>query len=183
MLIMKEKKPLPTPKSTPKRKPLKDEDVALWVAATGDSKTIAPQLKPHKRANIQNVQGIITLESFAVPISSHHPSSFQVDRNLKKKFEKGDLPIEARIDLHGLTLSEAHHRFITFITRQIKIKSRCVLVITGKGSTESENGRGILRKNLPLWCEDAQLKPHILQMTSAAPKHGGQGASYILLRR
>jgi DNA-nicking Smr family endonuclease len=190
MLIMKEKKPPKLPKSTPKAKGLKAEDIEIWgqaiqdVTALESANKVSPTEKHrHKPIRPIHLSGRITLETFTAPISHHHASSFQVDRALKKRFESGDLPIDGQIDLHGLTLSEAHHRFIQFMIRMIATKSRFILVITGKGSTESENGRGILRKNLPLWCDDKDLKPHILQMTMAKPKHGGSGASYILLRR
>ncbi len=132
---------------------------------------------------VQNITGKITLETFSIPIASHQPSSFQIDANLKKKFERGELPIDGKIDLHGLTLEQAHTQFTKFMTRSIKEGARFILVITGKGSSESENGKGIIRKNLPLWCGDKNLKPFILQTREAQPKHGGSGATYILLRK
>lgn len=193
MHIMKEKKPPKTAASskTPKTRPLKDEDLAVWGQATEHvTKYAAPNihkentLKRLKRHYGQDLAGTITLETFGVAPSlkpiSPQPSSFQVDAALKKRFEKGELPIDGKIDLHGMTLAQAHHRFTQFIMGKIKDGARFVLVITGKGSGD---GTGVIRKNLPHWCDDKNLKPHILQITSAQAKHGGSGASYILLRR
>lgn len=193
MHIMKEKKPPKTAASskTPKTRPLKDEDLAVWGQATEHvTQYAAPNihkentLKRLKRHYGQDLAGTITLETFGVSPSlkpiSPQPSSFQVDAALKKRFEKGELPIDGKIDLHGMTLAQAHHRFTQFIMGKIKDGARFVLVITGKGSGD---GTGVIRKNLPLWCDDKNLKPHILQITSAQAKHGGSGASYILLRR
>jgi DNA-nicking Smr family endonuclease len=198
MHIMKEKKPPKNAASskTSKIRTLKDEDLAIWGQATENvTKFSAPnlnkddtpkRLKRHYSKNIGHaISGTITLETFGAhaPASktiTHQSSSFQVDTNLKKKFEKGDLPIEGKIDLHGMTLAQAHHRFVQFITGKIKEGARFILVVTGKGSGDST---GVIRKNLPLWCDDKNLKPYILQFKEAQPKHGGSGASYILLRR
>lgn len=198
MHIMKEKKPLKSaaPLKTRKIRALKDEDIAIWGQATENvTQYAAPNLhKDHTPKSLKRhygqssgsaVSGMITLETFGAPTSAkpitNQPSSFQVDANLKKRFEKGDLPIEGKIDLHGMTLVQAHHRFTQFITGKIKEGARFILVVTGKGT--SSGGEGVIRKNLPLWCDAVNLKPHILQIKQAQPKHGGSGASYILLRR
>ena len=197
MHIMKEKKPLKPPAASKARKirALKDEDMAIWGQATENvTKFAAPninhddtpkRLKRHySHTSRDHISGTITLESFgaapAPKIISPQASSFQVDAALKKRFDRGDLPIEGKIDLHGLTLEQAHHRFTQFISGKIKEGARFVLVVTGKGSA---GGTGVIRKNLPLWCEDKNLRPYILQFKEAQAKHGGSGASYILLRR
>ena len=200
MHIMKEKKPPKTATSpkTPKTRPLKDEDLAVWDQATEQvTKYAAPNIHKDntlkrlkrdygndRRDNLQNISGTITLETFGTSLGhktiSPQPSSFQVDAALRKRFEKGELPVDGAIDLHGMTLAQAHHRFTQFILGKIQEGARFILVVTGKGSS---SGTGVIRKNLPLWCEDKNLRPYILQITSAHPKHGGSGASYILLRR
>ncbi len=191
MHIMKEKKPPKIHKPRQARL-LQEEDIAIWGQATADVTPFsAPNIMTDDRAKGlkrgykdkigQNMTGTITLETFNGPaVQTHHSSSFQIDAALKKRFAKGELPMDGQIDLHGLTLPQAHQRFMRFITARIKEGARFIVVITGKGSAE---GSGVIRQNFPLWCEDQQLKPHILQVTRAQPKHGGTGASYILLRR
>jgi len=197
MHIMKEKKPLNTSEPAKNRKirVLKQEDMDVWGRATEDvtkfdnsNRVKDERPKGFKKHSIENISGKITLETFAAqqlpPKIMPQPSSYQVDANLKKRFVKGDLPIDGKIDLHGMTLAEAHHRFAQFITSKIQEGARYLLVVTGKGARgETREGTGVIRKNLPLWCEDTKLKPHILQIGSASAKHGGTGASYILLRR
>ncbi len=200
MHIMKEKKPPKSskpvaPPKTRKIRALKDEDIEIWGQATKHvTKYAAPNinkdhipkaLKRHYgQQDLQNIAGTITLETFGgaspSPPIIHHPSSFQVDAALQKRFEKGDLPIDGKIDLHGMTLAEAHRRFTQFISRKINEGARFLLVVTGKGSAENT---GVIRKNLPLWCDDQNLKPFILKLREAQQKHGGGGATYILLRR
>ncbi len=188
---MPEKKP-------PSQKPLKslkDEDVAVWDIATSDVKPIAQKTistphpapkspKPIKlgqtTGGVSPIIGVITLENAQKQSGKQNSSSsFQVDASLKKRFERGDLPIDGKIDLHGLTLEQAHRRFISFIAAKIAAGARFLLVVTGKGA----GGEGVIRKNLPLWCDAPDLKPHILQRTQAKLQHGGSGATYILLRK
>jgi DNA-nicking Smr family endonuclease len=58
---------------------------------------------------------------------------------------------------------------------------RCVLVITGKGIWRSE--AGILREMVPRWLNEAPNRARVLAIAHAQPRHGGQGALYVLLKR
>jgi DNA-nicking Smr family endonuclease len=56
-----------------------------------------------------------------------------------------------------------------------------VLIITGKGSM----GTGVLKRSLRPWLEAAPpaLRGRIHAIRPAEPRHGGNGAFYILLKR
>jgi DNA-nicking Smr family endonuclease len=43
--------------------------------------------------------------------------------------------------------------------------------------------RGILRRAVPRWLNEPDLRPLILGFAQAQPAHGGAGAFYVLLRR
>jgi DNA-nicking Smr family endonuclease len=58
---------------------------------------------------------------------------------------------------------------------------RAVLIITGKGLRGE--GTGILRAAVPRWLNEAKLRALILSIAPAAPKDGGGGALYVLLKR
>ena len=101
---------------------------------------------------------------------------------------RGKLVPEARIDLHGLTLAEAHPELIRFILNAQSQGLRLVLVITGKGKRGLDIGpspqrMGALRHQVPQWLRLAPLGQSVLQVTEAHLKHGGSGAYYIYLRR
>ncbi len=100
------------------------------------------------------------------------------DTATETKFRRGQLPVEGRIDLHGMTQVKAHDALMRFITSAAKTGKRTLLVITGKGRL-SEGG-GVLRRMLPLWLEE---NPHVLALTPAQPKDGGGGAFYLRLRK
>jgi DNA-nicking Smr family endonuclease len=97
------------------------------------------------------------------------------------KLAKGRLPIEGRVDLHGLTQDEAHSLLYSFLARAHAGGVRYVLVITGKGS--SSGGDGVLRRSVPAWLSTPLFRPLVSSHDHAARRHGGSGALYVRLRR
>jgi len=112
----------------------------------------------------------------------------RMDRKAHKRMTRGKLEPEARIDLHGMTLAEAHPELLDFIARAYGRGMRLVLVITGKGREREEPGpipvpRGILKTQVPRWLQSGPLRLMVLQVTEAHQSHGGTGAYYVYLRR
>lgn len=104
------------------------------------------------------------------------------------RLKRGKLKPEARIDLHGMTQAEAHPALIGFILRTQAEGKRLVLVITGKGRMRDEDPplpvrQGVLRHHVPQWLRMAPVGHHVLQVTPAHIRHGGDGAYYVYLRR
>src|SRR5271169_1468384 len=104
-----------------------------------------------------------------------------IDRANAERLKRGLHPIEARLDLHGMTQAEAHHTLAAFIHSSSNAGRRCVLVITGRGFGPS--GPGVLKSAVPRWLEEAGLRGKILAIAPAQPRDGGAGALYLLLRR
>ena len=103
------------------------------------------------------------------------------DRSTEMKLRRGQLPLEGKLDLHGLTQEEAFDSLFRFIKAAVAARKRTVLIITGKGGLKS--GGGILKRMLPLWLEDTELGKDVIALTQAAPKDGGAGAFYLRLRK
>jgi DNA-nicking Smr family endonuclease len=103
-----------------------------------------------------------------------------LDRRSAEKLRRGELRLEARLDLHGMTQDEAHRALAGFLVRAQEAGKRCVLVITGKGS--GERG-GVLRAAVPRWLGEAPHRGRVLATAPAQPRDGGAGALYVLLRR
>jgi DNA-nicking Smr family endonuclease len=80
-----------------------------------------------------------------------------------------------------MTQAEAHGALSAFITASCATGRRCVLVITGRGLSQS--GPGVLKGSLPRWLEEPELRQHILAIAPAHPQHWWPGATYLLLRR
>ncbi len=112
-----------------------------------------------------------------------------LDRKTAEKLRKGQMPIDGRLDLHGMRQIEAQEALQSFITASYSAGKRCVLVITGKGTgldgrrDPLSQGQGVLKRGVPEWLSDASLAPLILKVEKARPQHGGDGALYVLLRR
>ena len=113
------------------------------------------------------------------------PGQFaDIDKRTAERFRRGEIAIEARLDLHGLTQAEAHRRLDGFVARAAAAGTRMLLVITGKGE-RGRDGRsgGVLRDGVPRWLAEPGLRPYVLALSHAQPKHGGGGALYVLLRK
>ena len=112
----------------------------------------------------------------------------RMDAGTHAKMTRGKLMPEARIDLHGMTLAEAHPELIHFILNAHSAGLRLVLVITGKGKRREDTGPipqrvGALRHQVPHWLHLPPLGAVVLQVSEAHLKHGGGGAYYVYLRR
>lgn len=113
----------------------------------------------------------------------------RMDAKAHAKLKRGKLAPEARLDLHGMTLREAEPVLRAFLLRAVRARMRLVLVITGKGRGGGmEEGplpvrRGALRHMVPDWLHRPPLSAHVLQITPAHQRHGGQGALYVYLRK
>jgi DNA-nicking Smr family endonuclease len=104
-----------------------------------------------------------------------------VDKRRVQRLKRGQIDIEARLDLHGLTQKQAHARLDGFLADAQDRGLRCVLVITGKGRVSQEGGA--LRRLVPLWLNGPPCRERVLTMSQAQPKDGGGGAIYLLLKR
>jgi len=120
------------------------------------------------------------------PIARGEP----LDRQTARHLEKGRLPVEARLDLHGMRQREAHAALRKFLKSAQGKGYRHVLVITGKGAPadttkpfyESEE-RGVLRQAVPHWLAAPDLAPVVLSYSEAPRRLGGEGALYVRLRK
>lgn len=114
--------------------------------------------------------------------------SVKMDKKAHTRLKRGKLAPEARIDLHGMTLDQAHPTLIRFILTQQSRGARLVLVITGKGQREDPyapmpHRRGVLKQQVPMWLRMAPVAQAVLQVNEAHIRHGGAGAYYVYLRR
>lgn len=93
-----------------------------------------------------------------------------------RKLSKGQYNVEAVLDLHRQTIEEARLAVNQFIHDCLQKGDRCVLLVHGKGRPGT---LPILKNQINHWLRQA---PPVLAFCSAIPRHGGQGAVYILLK-
>jgi DNA-nicking Smr family endonuclease len=180
---------------------LSDEDQALWQIVTRSivplkrrrirrdmAESARSSAKSHSKSYSKSSQGkpqSPSLRAHAVPArpAAKAPPLMTIDRKLKQRLARGQVEIDARLDLHGRTLSEAHAALLRFLHRAQGEGAKTVLVITGKGGAEADRGRGVLRRQVPLWLALPELRSHVLGVEEAHAAHGGAGALYVRLRR
>lgn len=105
-----------------------------------------------------------------------------LDRRILSRLKRGDYPVEARLDLHGLVQQKAKEQVERFLSQAREQKKRCVLIIHGRG-LNSEDQIPVLKRGLVSWLEQGKSRAHILAFCSAQAHDGGTGAVYVLLRR
>jgi len=98
-----------------------------------------------------------------------------VDRATHDRLKRGQLPIEAKLDLHGYDREQAHRALNLFVEASADQGRRCLLLVTGKS--------GVLRAEAPRWLNETPNRTRLIAFTAAQPRHGGAGALYLLLKR
>jgi DNA-nicking Smr family endonuclease len=148
-----------------------------------------PPLAPAKRA--QAVKAFTPSNPQPAPPAPAKPPPLRpgdtstTDGRTGERLRRGRMPIEARLDLHGMSQPQAHAALLAFVERGYAEGRRCLLVITGKGGGKLADAQpyGILRRVVPEWLNTPGLRPKLLAVTTAQPQHGGDGALYVLLKR
>jgi DNA-nicking Smr family endonuclease len=199
-----------------RRRTLKPEEVAIWQAVAQTATPMHMPAVKHSVGPIQNmppkfrVQPQITPKPrFIVPTSfrlgeksglmptiklkprlqeSLCQAPLQMDKKNFGRMTKGKIAPEAQLDLHGMTVAEAHPSLQRFIVQAHNNGLRLVLVVTGKGKQGPDIGpipqnHGILRHQVPQWLRMAPIAAVVLQTAQAHARHGGAGAYYVYLRR
>jgi DNA-nicking Smr family endonuclease len=112
------------------------------------------------------------------------PALSPIMRREKQKLVRGRAAIDARIDLHGMTQTEAHAALRSLLQRSQASGAKFVLVITGKGMPNAPlNGRGVLRRQVPQWLALPEFRRYVAGFDVAHAGHGGEGALYVRLRK
>ena len=167
------------------RRDLSEDDRILW-------NLVARTARPLKGKTAVEIPDIVEPkpEPAAAPVNGAPAATVKpkpqhvahaLDDQTLNKLKKGRLPIEGRVDLHGMTQDEAYSLLLTFLNRAHAGGIRYVLIITGKGS--SSGGDGILRRAVPAWLSTPAFRHLVSSHDHAARNHGGSGALYVRLRR
>lgn len=110
-----------------------------------------------------------------------------IEPNLKRRVARGREPIDATLDLHGMTQRGAQEALEAFVQARAARGERTLLVITGKGIRKTGylqlEQKGVLREMVPLWLNAPGLAPLVAGIETAHQSHGGGGALYVRLKR
>lgn len=89
-----------------------------------------------------------------------------------RQLRRGQLPIQAKLDLHGYRKFEAEVALIDFLEYCQSQQKQVVLIIHGKGAVLKSATDDFLRHHQAVFA-----------YCSASAKHGGSGAVYVLLKK
>lgn len=170
--------------SPPKRAPALDVPTQKTVKRKPTPKPIEPftlGAVPTQTREVHDVLPALSERLRKAPV--------KMDAKSYKGMQRGKLKPEGRIDLHGMTVAQAHTALISFILSSQRAGKRLVLVITGKGGRREEAGAiapqrmGALKRQVPHWLTMQPCASCVLQVSEAHIRHGGSGAYYVYLRR
>jgi len=178
----------------PRRRRLSDAEHALW---RGITRSIAPLKRrpplpdsadgapPDRKARpVPAARGHVAAGR-PPPAPKPLPALMPLDRRLKQRLARGIESIDARLDLHGQTQSQAHAGLLRFLRNAQAEGAKVVLVITGKGGGGNDfpDERGVLKRQVPLWLTLPEFRAYVAGVEDAHFGHGGAGALYIRMRR
>ena len=99
-----------------------------------------------------------------------------IQHKILKKLSNGKLPIEAKLDLHGLNINQARNETELFI-HQCQLQGyKCIIIVHGKSII---NQQPILKSMLNRWLPQISS---VLAFSSSLPQDGGRGAVYVLIK-
>ena len=176
-----------------RRRSLSDEERALWSGVARSIKPLRHSRQPGDEAPdgapVRDAAAASPLPAAqpVTPAPKRSPPLAPLGRRLRQRVARGREAIDARLDLHGFTQGEAHAELLRFLRRAQADGARIALVVTGKGSGRGEDnaaaGRGVLKRQVPLWLSLPEFRTLVIGFEDAHLSHGGQGALYVRLRR
>jgi DNA-nicking Smr family endonuclease len=197
-------------KSASRKRALTAEEAELWAFVTRDARALARRGRSRKKLPEPDAAGDddVALQPSpaakpkvpapspsarpfadpAVALPRTPPLAAFEDKDRRRISRNPEL-IDARLDLHGMRQREAHSALRSFLLSAAARGHRHVLVITGKGvSAERQRDhfmeeRGVLRRLVPQWLGEPELRNLVVSYTASHVRHGGDGALYVKLRR
>src|SRR5260221_14483677 len=195
---MKRPPPTQTPElpASPRRKrDLSEEERALWESVARQTKPLRKKpraAKPQAQSPVVDEPATVGPAASPKPVPSakiarapkpEAPRLAPLGRRERSQLSRGRKDIDARLDLHGMTQTRAHHALSAFLQRAHSNGLTFVLIITGKGKMGAETERGVLRRQVPQWLSLPEFRSLVVGFEEAHIGHGGEGALYVRIRR
>ncbi|WCP14184.1 hypothetical protein sphantq_02628 [Sphingobium sp. AntQ-1] len=162
-------------------RPIRHSPRALPVTPTTAPLPIEPSIKTRLTSPPAR-----TLKTPPVAPPARSPAAV-LDTGWERRIRSGNVTPDTSIDLHGHTLSSAHARLNQAIAAALSRDARVLLVVTGKppksAESEGKGRRGAIRGEIGHWLETSPYADRIASVRVAHPRHGGDGALYLILRR
>ena len=143
----------------------------------GEARRQAAEGEPEGRLNALVDEGVEPLDAWYV-LAFKRPG---IQHGVYKKLRQGRYEIDARLDLHRLSVKQARIDVHSFIQDAMQYGLRTVLILHGKGQRKAEQEKtAVLKGYVNHWLQDSE---EVQAFHSAQAVHGGTGAVYVLLRK
>ena len=143
----------------------------------GEARRQAAEGEPEGRLNSLVDEGVEPLDAWYV-LAFKRPG---IQHGVYKKLRQGRYEIDARLDLHRLSVKQARMDVHSFIQDAMQYGLRTVLILHGKGQRKTEQEKtAVLKGYVQHWLQELE---EVQAFHSAQPVHGGTGAVYVLLRK
>lgn len=123
---------------------------------------------PLVNANVEQLEAN-TILAFQLPGVQH---------GVYRQLRLGKYGVEARLDLHRMTIEQSRIEVYQFVQDCIQHDVRCALITHGKG--EGRATPAVLKSYVAHWLPQI---PEVLAFHSAQKHHGGSGATYVMLKK
>ena len=143
----------------------------------GEARRLAAEGEPEGLLNSIVDEGVEPLDAWYV-LAFKRPG---IQHGVYKKLRQGRYEIDARLDLHRLSVKQARMDVHSFIQDAMQYGLRTVLILHGKGQRKTEQEKtAVLKGYVQHWLQELE---EVQAFHSAQPVHGGTGAVYVLLRK
>jgi DNA-nicking Smr family endonuclease len=194
-------------KPVSRKRALTAEEAELWAFVTRDARALRRRDRSHKPSSPasdppallpfvapnQPAKSAPPVKSGDIqrekPIQPKSPPLSSFDENERRRLGRNPDLIDARLDLHGLRQREAHAALRSFLFSCSVRGFRHALIITGKGAPAERQRdffgeeRGVLRRLVPQWLSEPDLRGIVVSYAVSHIRHGGEGALYVRLRK
>lgn len=166
-----------------KQRDLSADEKKLWRRVAASVKTRRPLPKesdePEEREPPRRVATASAPKAVAPAPTRAKPAPPPQDRGNEKRVRRGKLEIGGKLDLHGHTQDSGRAALARFLRAAQSRGDRTVIVITGMG----RGGEGVLKRRLPEWLAERDIRALISGYAPAHRAHGAAGAFYVFIKR
>lgn len=147
-------------------------------------KIITPGMQERRRAAAEEIArsgNYLSGLEYIQPVKPWDELTYKrdgVQHGVFKSLRQGKYSLDARLDLHRMTVEQARQEVLLFVNDCVEHNIRCAIIAHGRG--ELRDNPALLKSCVNHWLRQIDA---VLAFHSAQRHHGGVGATYVLMRK
>lgn len=158
--------------------PIKKEPRVVINKSLSDSQTLAHRREVAQTSVVQQRDPLSAPVTMVDPLAELSFRRTGVQHGVFRNLRLGKYALDARLDLHKMTVEQARGEVYQFIQDCLEQDVRTALIMHGKGELREQPA--VLKSCVAHWLPQMD---EVLAFHSAQKAHGGLGATYVLLRK